>query len=85
VLAQVDQGVLEEATLRRWLDGALIRADDRRLFWGRLAAGVIAAIGGSREAQGARAQPPYKPNRRRRLASTSGSGGTGILVQSRSN
>jgi hypothetical protein len=32
VLAKVDQGLLEEATLRRWLDGALTRADDRQLF-----------------------------------------------------
>jgi len=32
VLAKVDQGVLEESTLRRWLDGALTRTDDRQLF-----------------------------------------------------
>jgi hypothetical protein len=32
VLAKVEQGVLEESTLRSWLDGALSRADDRRLF-----------------------------------------------------
>ncbi len=32
VLAKVDQGALEETMLRRWLDGALTRADDRQLF-----------------------------------------------------
>jgi hypothetical protein len=32
VLAKVDQGVLEESVLRRWLDGALTREDDRALF-----------------------------------------------------
>ena len=32
VLAKVEQGVLEESVLRRWLDGALTRADDRALF-----------------------------------------------------
>ena len=32
VQAKVDQGVLEEAVLRQWLDGALTRADDRALF-----------------------------------------------------
>jgi hypothetical protein len=32
VLAKVEQGVLEEAVLRRWLDGALTREDDRQLF-----------------------------------------------------
>jgi hypothetical protein len=32
VLAKVDQGMLEEATLRSWLDASLIRADDRQLF-----------------------------------------------------
>ena len=32
VLAKVDQGVLEDAVLRGWLDKALIRDDDRTLF-----------------------------------------------------
>ena len=32
VLAKVEQGVIEEAQLRGWLEGALIRADDRALF-----------------------------------------------------
>ena len=32
VLAKVDQGVLSEAMLREWLDGALSRVDDRLLF-----------------------------------------------------
>lgn len=32
VLAKVGQGVLAEAQLRLWLDGALKRADDRALF-----------------------------------------------------
>ena len=32
VLAKVDQGVLEDAVLRGWLDGALVRDDDRGLF-----------------------------------------------------
>lgn len=32
VLAKVEQGVLQDATLRGWLDGALTREDDRRLF-----------------------------------------------------
>jgi len=32
VLAKVDQGAIPEAELRRWLDGALTRADDRVLF-----------------------------------------------------
>ena len=32
VLAKVEQGVLQDATLRGWLDGALVRADDRCLF-----------------------------------------------------
>lgn len=32
VMAKVEQGVLEEATLRGWLDGALTREDDRALF-----------------------------------------------------
>jgi len=32
VLAKVDQGVLPNATLRGWLDGALTREDDRCLF-----------------------------------------------------
>ena len=32
VLAKVDQGVLEDAVLRWWLDKALIRDDDRTLF-----------------------------------------------------
>ena len=32
VQAKVDQGVLEEAVLRGWLDAALTRADDRALF-----------------------------------------------------
>ncbi len=32
VLAKVEQGVVAEADLRRWLDGALRRADDRALF-----------------------------------------------------
>lgn len=32
VLAKVEQGVLAESTLREWLDAALTRADDRRLF-----------------------------------------------------
>jgi hypothetical protein len=32
VLAKVEQGVLEESVLRRWLDGALTREDDRALF-----------------------------------------------------
>ena len=32
VLAKVEQGVLAEAQVRQWLDGALRRADDRALF-----------------------------------------------------
>jgi hypothetical protein len=32
VLMQVDRGALEAAVLRRWLDSALTRADDRGLF-----------------------------------------------------
>lgn len=32
VLAKVEQGVLADAQLRQWLDGALKRADDRALF-----------------------------------------------------
>jgi hypothetical protein len=32
VLAKVDQGVIEESTLRAWLKGALKRPDDRALF-----------------------------------------------------
>jgi hypothetical protein len=32
VLARVEQGGLEEATLHAWLDGALTRPEDRRLF-----------------------------------------------------
>lgn len=32
VLAKVEQGVLEESVLRKWLDGALTRPDDRALF-----------------------------------------------------
>jgi hypothetical protein len=32
VLAKVEQGVLEESVLRKWLDGALTREDDRALF-----------------------------------------------------
>lgn len=32
VLAKVEQGVLAEAQLREWLEGALVRQDDRELF-----------------------------------------------------
>jgi hypothetical protein len=32
VLAKVEQGDLDQRTLRRWLDKALTRADDRKLF-----------------------------------------------------
>jgi hypothetical protein len=32
VLAQVDRGQLEWSTVQAWLDGHLIRADDRALF-----------------------------------------------------
>ena len=32
VLAKVEQGILQDATLRGWLDGALTRSDDRTLF-----------------------------------------------------
>lgn len=32
VLAKVEQGVMPEAQLRTWLDAALQRPDDRRLF-----------------------------------------------------
>lgn len=32
VLSLVEKGRIEEATLRRWLDAALVRKDDRRLF-----------------------------------------------------
>lgn len=32
VQAKVEQGVLEDAVLRQWLDGALTRGDDRELF-----------------------------------------------------
>jgi hypothetical protein len=32
ILAKVDQGVLPEVDLRRWMEGALTRADDRALF-----------------------------------------------------
>jgi len=32
VLAKVEQGVIDKAQLRGWLEGALSRADDRALF-----------------------------------------------------
>lgn len=32
VLAKVDQGVMDEAQLREWLEKALTRSDDRALF-----------------------------------------------------
>ncbi len=32
VLAKVEQGVIEKAVLRGWLDGALTQAEDRALF-----------------------------------------------------
>lgn len=32
VLAKVEQGVMDEKLLRRWLEAALTRDDDRRLF-----------------------------------------------------
>jgi hypothetical protein len=32
VLAKVEEGVLDEAVLRSWLDAALTREDDRALF-----------------------------------------------------
>ncbi len=32
VLAKVEQGALDRAQLIRWLEGALVREDDRRLF-----------------------------------------------------
>jgi hypothetical protein len=32
VLAKVEQGVMSESLLRGWLDAALHRGDDRRLF-----------------------------------------------------
>lgn len=32
VLAKVEEGVLDEAVLRGWLDAALTREDDRALF-----------------------------------------------------
>lgn len=32
VLAKVEQGLFEETVLRKWLDGALTRPDDRALF-----------------------------------------------------
>jgi hypothetical protein len=32
VLAKVEEGIFEEATLRGWLDAALTREDDRALF-----------------------------------------------------
>jgi hypothetical protein len=32
VLMQVDRGALETAVLRRWLDSALTRSDERALF-----------------------------------------------------
>ncbi len=32
VLAKVEQGVLAESQLREWLQGALVRDDDRALF-----------------------------------------------------
>jgi hypothetical protein len=32
VLAKVEQQVLDEQTLMQWLDGALVREDDRKLF-----------------------------------------------------
>ena len=32
VLAKIDQGVIDRATLMTWLDGALTREDDRALF-----------------------------------------------------
>jgi hypothetical protein len=32
VLAKVEQGVIKEAQLRGWLEGALTRPDDRALF-----------------------------------------------------
>ncbi len=32
VLAKVEQGVIDQSTLLGWLDGALIREEDRALF-----------------------------------------------------
>ena len=32
VLARVERGEISESDLRRWLDGALVRSDDRVLF-----------------------------------------------------
>jgi hypothetical protein len=32
VMAKIEQGEMEEALLRGWLDGALTRVDDRALF-----------------------------------------------------
>ena len=32
VLAKIDQGLFDRATLMTWLDGALTRGDDRDLF-----------------------------------------------------
>lgn len=32
VLAKVERGEIPEAELRRWLEGALVRVDDRHLF-----------------------------------------------------
>ena len=32
VLAKVEQGVIQDSVPRSWLDGALIRRDDRALF-----------------------------------------------------
>ena len=32
VLTQIDQGALEVAVLRKWLDSTLTRADERELF-----------------------------------------------------
>jgi len=32
VMTKVEQGEMDQAQLQRWLDGALVREDDRALF-----------------------------------------------------
>jgi len=45
VLAKVERGELSESDLRRWLDQALVRADDRGLFALPVSTGSVSAVG----------------------------------------
>ena len=49
VLAKAERGELSESDLRRWLDQALVRADDRGLFGLPVSAGSASAVGVRRE------------------------------------